>query len=236
MKMLFDSAPVIVAAGLEFEARIAKGPGIRIVYGQRREKYIDQLHAHARSGARGIISFGVAGGLSPSLRPGDVVVASSVVTSVRSFDTHPRWARSLVNAVPDANFGVPIFAAEAPVMTPLEKEALWAGTGAVAVDTESSIAAEVAEHHGLPCAVLRVIVDPAHRSIPVSAVVGVRENGTTNAPAVLRSLMRRPHEIREIVRLADDTRKASKSLLRCRKALGPFFSLLDPLDLPLNVE
>ena len=62
MKMLFDNAPVIVAAGMEFEARIAKGPGIRAVYGQKREEYIHQLNTHARSGARGIISFGVAGG------------------------------------------------------------------------------------------------------------------------------------------------------------------------------
>ena len=90
-----------------------------------------------------------------------------------------------MNALTDANSGVPIFAAEAPVMTALEKEALWMGTGAAAVDTESSVAAEVAEHHGLPFAVLRVIVDPAHRSIPVSAVVGARENGTTNALAVI---------------------------------------------------
>jgi hypothetical protein len=121
-------------------------------------------------------------------------------------------------------------------MTVLEKEALWKGTGAAAVDMESGAAAEVAELYGLPFAALRVIIDPAHRTIPVSAAVGARENGTTDAFAVIRSLLRRPHDLGEIIRLADDARRANRSLFRCRQALGPFFSLLDPLDLALNVQ
>jgi len=235
MKMLFDDAPVIVAAGMAFEARIAKGAGVRAVYGQKREVYMQKLHEFARAGARGIISFGVAGGLSPLLKPGDVVVASSVVTAKGSFPTDLRWSQSLQNALTHAVSG-PIFAADATVMTVLEKEALWKGTGAAAVDMESGAAAEVANYHKLPFAVLRVIIDPAHRSIPISAAVGARENGTTDALAVIRSLMQRPGDLSEIIRLADDARKANKSLFRCRNALGPFFSLLDPLDLPLNVE
>ena len=235
MKMLFDDAPVIVAAGMAFEARIAKGSGVRAVYGQKREVYLRKLHEFARAGARGIISFGVAGGLSPSLKPGDAVIASSVVTAKGSLLTDPRWSQSLRNALKHAVSG-PIFAADATVMTVLEKEALWKGTGAAAVDMESGAAAEVAEQHELPFAALRVIIDPAQRSIPISAAVGARENGTTDAFAVIRSLMRRPQDLSEIIRLADDARRANRSLLRCRQALGPFFSLLDPLDLPLNVE
>ena len=236
MKMLFDDAPVIVAAGMAFEARIAKGAGVRTVYGQKREAYIRKLHELARGGARGIISFGVAGGLSPSLSPGDVIVPSTVVTAKSSFPTDPRWSQSLQNAIKHATSGMHVFASDATVMTVLEKEALWHGTGAVAVDMESGAAAEVAEHHGLPFAVLRVIIDPAHRTVPVSATAGARDDGTTDAFAVIRSLVKRPRELGEIVRLADDARKANKSLLRCRQALGPFFSLLDPVELPLNVE
>jgi hopanoid-associated phosphorylase len=236
MKMLFDDAPVIVAAGMDFEARIAKkGPGVRPVYGQNRTAYVRDLEAAVKAGARGVISFGVAGGLCPSLKPGDVVVASAVVTASNRFDTHGRWSRSLRHALPSA-CGGSIFAADDAVMTVLEKEALFAGTGAIAVDVESGVAAEAAERHGLPFAVLRVVLDPAGRSLPLSATVGVRDDGTTDPGAVIRSLLRRPGEIGELVRLAGDARLAKRSLLGCRKALGPFFSLLDPLDLPLNVE
>jgi hopanoid-associated phosphorylase len=236
MTLFFDDAPVIVAAGMEFEARIAKGPGARVHYGQNRLRYVVELDALARGRVRGIVSFGVAGGLSPALKPGDIVVASSVITAKQTYETHPRWVHSLKKALPDAVFGEPVFAAEDTVSTVFEKEALWKGTGAVAVDVESGIGAAAAERYGLPFAVLRVIIDPAHRTIPTSAAAGVREDGSTDALAVLRSLMKRPAEIREIARLAGDSRRANKSLLRCRKALGPFFSLLDPLELPLNVK
>jgi hopanoid-associated phosphorylase len=235
MKMIFDEAPVIVAAGMKFEARIAKGPGVRTVCGQNRAAYVRDLDAAVRAGARGVISFGVAGGLCPSLKPGDVIVASSVVTAKHRYEAHPRWSQSLRKALPRAAEG-PVFAADGAVMTVLEKEALFDGTGAVAVDVESGVAAEAAERHGVPFAVLRVVLDPASRSLPVSAAIGVRDNGSTDPAAVLRSLVRRPGEIGELIRLASDARRANRSLLRCRQALGPFFSLLDPLDLPLNVE
>ncbi len=234
--MLLDDAPVIVAAGMAFEARIAKGAGVTAVYGQKRSVYMRKLNELARAGARGIISFGVAGGLSPSLKSGSVVIASSVITSTRQFDADPRWSQSLQNALPHAVTGLPVFASDSTVMTVLEKEALWKGTHSVAVDMESGAAAEVAEKNGLPFAVLRVVLDPAHRSVPLSATFGAREDGTTDGMAVLRALARRPQDIPQIIRLADDARRANKSLLSCRQALGPFFSLLDPLGLPLHVE
>jgi hopanoid-associated phosphorylase len=236
MKNLFDGAPVVVAAGMDFEARIAKGPGVRTVYGQNRAVYVRDLDAAIRAGARGIISFGVAGGLCPSLKPGDIVVASSVVTARRSYETHARWSQSLRNALSLADSESAIFAADAAVMTVLEKEALLHGTGAVAVDVESGVAAEAADRHDLPFAVLRVVLDPAGRSLPLSAAVGARDDGSTDPVAVLLSLLRRPGEIGELIRLAGDARRANRALLRSRQALGPFFSLLDPLDLPLNVE
>jgi hopanoid-associated phosphorylase len=236
MKMLFDDAPVIVAAGMDFEARIAKGPGVRTVHGQNRDAYVRDLDAAIRAGARGIISFGVAGGLCPSLKPGDVVVASSVVTAKTRYQTHARWSQSLRNALRRPSSEGAIFAAEDAVMTVLEKEALFYGAGAVAVDVESGVAAEAAERHDLPFAVLRVILDPAGRSLPLSATVGARDDGSTDPAAVLLSLLRRPGEIGELIRLAGDARRANRTLLRSRKALGPFFSLLDPLELPLNVE
>lgn len=236
MKMLFDGAPVVVAAGMDFEARIAEGPGVRAVYGQNRARYVRDLDAAIRAGARGVISFGVAGGLCPSLKPGDVVVASSVVTARHRYETHARWSQSLRNALSLPASEGAIFAADDAVMTVIEKEALLHGTGAVAVDVELGVAAEAAERYDLPFAVLRVVLDPACRSLPLSAAVGARDDGTTDPAAVLLSLLRRPGDLGELIRLAGDARRANRALFRCRKALGPLFSLLDPLELPLHVE
>jgi purine-nucleoside phosphorylase len=133
---ILAGSPVIAATGMDFEARIALGAGIKVIYGQNREKYLRDLHTHAREVARGVISFGTAGGISPSLRPGDVIVASSIVTAKGRFQTHSPWSKSLLDAIPHAHC-LPIFGAEAPVMTVLEKEALWHGMGVGAVDMES---------------------------------------------------------------------------------------------------
>ncbi|HZV20311.1 MAG TPA: phosphorylase [Hyphomicrobiales bacterium] len=235
MKLHHETRPVIAAVGLDFEARAVRGPGVAVIYGQSRSKYLQELHSKARLGARGVISFGIAGGISPRLRPGDIVVAEAVVTASGIFHTSREWSRALRQALPKAHY-MPIFGAEAPVLTVLEKEALWSATGAGTVDMESSAAAEVAAHHKLPFAALRVVLDPAHRPIPLSAIAGARADGKTDGTAVLRSLMRRPQDFRGVLRLANDTRIATQALFRCRQSLGPFLGLLDAMKLPLNVE
>ncbi len=237
MDVAVDERLVVAAAGMDFEARIAQGTGIAAVYGQNRCKFLEDLHAHARSGARGIISFGIAGGLSPGLRPGDVIVANAVITANGAFPVCAEWTKSLQHSLPHAH-RLPVFGADAPVLTPLEKEALWSRTGAGAVDMESGAAAEVAALYDLPYAALRVVLDPAGRAIPLSALAGARQDGKTDAMAVIRALMRRPGDLHGLLRLAGDSRKANRALLRSRQALGPLlgFGLLQAGEFALNME
>ncbi len=133
---------------------------------------------------------------------------------------------------------MPVFGAETAVMSVLEKEALFCATGAGAVDMESGPVVEVAAHYGLPFTVLRVVLDPAHRALPPSALAGAREDGETDPIAVIRSLMRRPEDLPGLLRLADDTRKASRALPRSRQALGPYLSFfsLETAELALDVQ
>ena len=82
------------------------------------------------------------------------------------------------------------------------------------------------------------MLDPAHRAIPPSALAGARDDGETDPVAVLKTLMKRPGDLPVLLRLAGDTRKASRVLLRSRQALGPFlgFFPLQTAELALNVS
>jgi hopanoid-associated phosphorylase len=237
MELLIDERPVLVAAGMDFEARIAQGDGAIVLYGQNRCKYREDLHRHVRNGVRGLISFGIAGGLAPDLKPGDVIVGNAVVTGAGTIRTCVDWSRSLLDLLPHARH-LPVFGAEGPVLAVSDKESLWHRTGAVVVDMESGAVAEAADHYGLPYTVLRVVLDPANRSIPHSALAGAREDGTIDAAAVAISLMRRPGDLNALLRLAGYSREANRALLRCRQALGPLFGLrlLEPGELALDME
>jgi hypothetical protein len=127
--------------------------------------------------------------------------------------------------------GQPLLADVAGVNAPLAdaagKTALFAATGAAAVDMESAIVARAAQRHGLPFAILRVIADPAHRPLPSAALVAMREDGEVDLPAVLDVLIRDPRQLPALIRLALDSGSAFSALVRARALLGSDFASLD---------
>ena len=81
-----DRRPVLIVTGLVQEARIAAGPGMIVICSSSDPRQLRALLATLDpSTFRGVISFGVAGGLDPSLKPGDVVVATEVLTGDARF-------------------------------------------------------------------------------------------------------------------------------------------------------
>src|SRR5262249_10343780 len=116
---------------------------------------------------------------------------------------------------------------DAPVVDAASKEALHKRTGAAAVDMESHVAAEVAATRKLPFAACRVIIDPAQRTLPPAALVGMNPDGSTNLSGVLRSLAQHPAQLPQLIRTALDALIARTALLRGRRTLGEFFGLLD---------
>jgi hopanoid-associated phosphorylase len=167
----------------------------------------------------GILSFGIAGGLDPALRPGAQLIASAVIGESGRTPTDEGWSRALLRSYPAA-VHAPILSVEKAVMDPAGKDHHFQRTGAVAVDMESHIAAAFAAKHGLPFAVLRVVADHAHRRVPQSAMHGMRDDGRTDAMAVLRSLLRRPADISGVFRVARDAWTARQALARSPLSFG----------------
>jgi adenosylhomocysteine nucleosidase len=217
---------LIVVVGLAFEARIAAGPGIRVICSGDGRNLAATLTSAFMEGCRSVISFGVAGGLAPHLAPGSCVVGSAIISGATRADTDVEWSRQLLNAMPGAVFGM-IAGVPAPIAHPAAKTALYLKTGALAVDMESHIVAGIAATYGVPMAAIRVITDPAARSLPTSALAAMRPNGTADIGAMIRSVMCRPRELPALMRTALDARAARATLLRGRQLLGPRVGLAE---------
>jgi hopanoid-associated phosphorylase len=171
---------------------------------------------------RGVISFGVAGGLDPSLKSGDIVVATEVMAG----DT--RWLAGLSlteRQIANIAFGRRriirggLAGVEAVVLAQSCKAALRSETGAAAVDMESHIAAAYAAENELPFAALRVIADPATRTLPAVARNAIKPNGDIDLRKILGGVARNPQSLRALVSTGIDFNRALKSLRSCRDFL-----------------
>jgi 4-hydroxy-3-methylbut-2-enyl diphosphate reductase len=124
----------------------------------------------------GVVVAGVAGGVHPSLRPGDVVVATEVRGPHRRAVL--RAGAPLVAELRRMGLRVrsgPMLSRETLIGGPDEREQL-ADTGALAVDMESADIVAAFADRGIPVAVVRVIVDTATVPLmrPATVYAGVK--------------------------------------------------------------
>jgi hopanoid-associated phosphorylase len=213
-----------MVTGLPQEARIAAGPGMSVICSSSDPAQLRaKLAAFNPASIRGIVSFGVAGGLDPTLRSGDIVVASEVVTAATRWSAALTLSADLMTSLQsgrqlNVTHGV-LYGAEEVVLHQRDKAALRMRSGAVAVDMESHIAAGYAAAMGLPFAALRVISDPASRALPAIALNALKPNGDIDAWKVLRGIARKPSVIPDLMRTARDFNRAIASLRGCRNFL-----------------
>ncbi len=215
---------MIVITGLKAEAKIAAAPGLKVfACGGNVRLRANAIRKAVFAGAPAIVSFGIAGGLNSRLIPGDWVVATGVIAGDRHIETDLEWSNRLAQRIPAAE-SAPILSVEDAVLHPDHKHRLHLETGAAAVDMESFQAAALAAELGVPFAAVRVIADSAHCEIPPAARLGLRPDGTVAIGAILGSLLRKPSQLPQLLRVSGDAMVAFRALLRGRERLGPYFA------------
>lgn len=179
-------------------------------------------------GCAGLVSFGLAGGLDPDIEPGTVVVADAVLAPDGTrYPADEAWRRALAAKLDGrvlyrtgaiAGSSGSIDGAEAKI-------ALNRRTGALAVDMESHGVAEAARRAGRPFIAVRVVADPATRSIPPWLLAAIDDDGTIRPGVIAGGLFLQPWKVWELIGLARENGRAIAALRRVALHAGPGFGL-----------
>ncbi|WP_428535551.1 hypothetical protein [Rhodopila sp.] len=160
------------------------------------------------AGATALVSFGLAGGLDPALRPGEVIVPWAVLSNGGTWHADRSLAERFGGLTAHTILGGREVAA-----TATEKRCVYLLTQAHAIDLESGAVAAAAAAHGLSFVVVRAICDPAERDLPPAALLALGPDGAINLWRVLRSVFGDPRQIAPLLALAHDARIARRALL-----------------------
>jgi hopanoid-associated phosphorylase len=205
-----------IVVGLEAEARIARRFRLDVlvaVGGGSAEGARRAAERLLAQGATGLVSFGFAGGLSPDLAAGALVVPRRVMVDGRAFACDPGLGAQLGGFTPHD-----LLHSERVVATAGEKAALYRHSGCAAIDMESGALARAALAESRPFAVLRAVCDPAWQSLPPAALLAIAADGQVALGRVLRSVLNRPRQVTALIALARDSGRARRAL-RARVAL-----------------
>ncbi len=218
--MLNFPTTVLCTTGLAAEARIARAAGFLAIVGAGDRDRTALLVESAARETNCLVSFGIAGGLAPHLRAGDVVISTEVLSD------DGRWQAEESFRARVAELAAGIGATEGLVLgtsrimaSTEEKRRTWVETGALAVDLESDVVARIAASTGIPFLVVRTIADSAYRALPPAALIPLAKNGTPKLAHVLASVLRRPRQVGALCGLARETQAALAALVLPARAL-----------------
>lgn len=209
----------MICAALAIEAEIVGGYFEPEAWGPGFADLSEFVQRAAADGCRGIVSYGMAGGLGPDLRSGDIVVGSEIVALNGSLPTDDVWSAWLLSAIPTAVYG-PIAGIDFPISARAARSELRLQSGALVADMESHLIAALAVANSMRFVALRVVIDAAGRNIPPTALACISRDGETSRWRLSRLLLGRPSDTLNVIRLSADWWLTRKALRHCSEALG----------------
>ena len=169
-----------------------------------------------------VISTGCAGGLAPSLRPGDLVIASAVHAQDTSHATDGAARERLLALATQGGLSVcagPIRCSPVMLGSHAEKRAA-AAAGGLIVEMEAAPIGLAAARAGRPFASVRAVIDGADDDLTLLTGLVDPNTGRVRPGALVRQLVRRPRTIAELLALRQWQLAARDSL---RRFFGLYF-------------
>jgi hypothetical protein len=167
-----------------------------------------------------VVSAGVCGALALDLGAGDLVLPESVLgPSGERLNVTPTRHRQATELAGAARGGTLVTSAEM-VATVEAKAALFASSGALAVDMESSVILAHAGAAGCPTLVVRGVSDAASESLPLELIDLMTPAGKLRPMRALALTVTRPRLVPRAVALRQATRRALAAVARVLAALA----------------
>ncbi|MFT9067572.1 MAG: hypothetical protein ABF420_05960 [Acetobacter syzygii] len=204
-----------ILVGLKAEAQLIRGvfPHAAIAAsGATRTGAQKEARRLAACGADCLLSFGLAAGLDPALPPGTLVIPTAVEAWGDTWPCDP-ILRHILGGDQQGTISAPLLHHDDVVLEARHKAELFASSHCAALDMESGFLAQAAQEAGLPFAVLRVVCDPATRSLPPVTACVLSPDGGLKLGLLLRSLLRHPSQIGGLINLGRDAGLARKAML-----------------------
>jgi len=150
-----------------------------------------------------LIGAGVAGGLTPDLSVGDLVVGHRVLDRDGEVTPWPDAVRVVrAAAKPGARQGT-LVTVDRPVVSVSEKAAAArrAAPPPAAVDMESAAWARAAASHAVPYLIVRIVTDTSEEELPGYLSRCMDSEGGVRRSAVARSALSHPRSIPDLLRM-----------------------------------
>lgn len=163
----------------------------------------------------GLVSWGVAGAIEPSLNSSDLILANAIIGHDKTYPASTEWKNKLSNNSQNSYGKVlsgDIASSKEICASVADKNNLLNKTGALAVDMESVAIAEVANNSNLDFLVIRSIADQAEASIPEAVLKHTDNLGNPELLKFVLSCILKPGQIRDIAILAKSYSSALKTL------------------------
>lgn len=165
-------------------------------------------------GVGALISWGTAGGLASTTRPGQLVIPERVLDDQgREFAVDGEWLKPLSKGLLSTQIiHGNLLQVRQIVAAAADKQRLLHQYQAVAVDMESAAIAAVAQAAGVHCRVIRVIADAVDCEFPLWLQQSLTMTGEIRILSLLSQVLRRPTRLKDLYHLSRALTAAKSTL------------------------
>lgn len=167
-----------------------------------------------KEGVKGLISWGTAGGLSPNVFPGDLLLPQLVINLEKeAYCIDENWRIKFHDHFNNLVVHSGTLLQVNQIITSTEhKRLLFETSQALAVDMESAAIAAVAQDKKIPFLAIRTIVDDANFHFPQWLHHSLNAHGRLQLGALGHKLVLQPSRVKDLVRLAQSFANAKATL------------------------